>query len=225
MSGFLQMRLIISFRRAFVIFTPPKVIRFSAFRKAGKRRNHIIGKVLIGLAIAVPFLVLVIYLLASADGVFHYLLSGIPKWLGQLSYNETILRGIWVLSFSFLFFGYLWGFVKRKTYHWEKKASRAEAQAQAAEGGARAKASVQIDPIIIATVLIAFNAVYVLFVVVQFSYLFGAWQGVLPEGSSYAEYARSGFFELIAVSLINFAIMLAALVFGGGHGQKALEES
>lgn len=204
------------------VYTVTKVIRFSIVRKAGKRRNNVIGKVLIGLAIAVPFLVVVINLLASADGVFNHLLSGIPDLLDNLSYSEGILRGIWVVAFSFLFFGYLWGFVKRKTYQWEKNAGKAAVTAQAAGDATGAKATVQIDPIIMATVLIAFNTVYVLFVVVQFSYLFGAWQGALPEGSSYAEYARSGFFELIAVSLINFAIMLITLVFGSGHSQKSL---
>ena len=70
----------------------------------------------------------------------------------------------------------------------------------------------RMDPIILTTVLIAVNAVYVLFVFVQFSYLFGAWEGVLPEGSSYAEYARSGFFELVLVTGINFVILMFALL-------------
>ncbi|MNI54979.1 hypothetical protein D3C73_1099020 [compost metagenome] len=62
------------------------------------------------------------------------------------------------------------------------------------------------------TILTAVNVVYVLFVSVQFSYLFGAWEGVLPEGSTYADYARSGFFELILVTAINFAILLLSLL-------------
>jgi hypothetical protein len=56
------------------------------------------------------------------------------------------------------------------------------------------------------------NVVYVLFVTVQFSYLFGAWDGILPQNSTYADYARSGFFELILVTAINFAILLLSLL-------------
>ncbi|BBH23646.1 hypothetical protein Back11_49910 [Paenibacillus baekrokdamisoli] len=203
-----------------------KVIRLSTFRRMNKQRKGVMSKVLLGLVIALPFLVIVINLLASADGVFNSLLSGVPGWLDQLSYSESVLRLIWVIIFGFLFFGYLWGFIKQKTYDWEKRAQAAKAQLRTDSEAAAltVQSSYQIDPIIMATVLIAFNAVYVLFVVVQFTYLFGAGQGILPEGSSYAEYARSGFVELIAVSIINFAIMMITLVFGSAQGQSALKK-
>lgn len=85
----------------------------------------------------------------------------------------------------------------------------------------------KIDPLVAATVLILINIVYVLFASLQFSYLFGAWQGQLPAGQSYAEYARSGFFELIAVSAINFAILAGTLTFGGeaGKGMRRLNDT
>ncbi len=56
-------------------------------------------------------------------------------------------------------------------------------------------------------------SVYVIFFISQWKYYVSAFTGVLPEGVvSYAEYARSGFFELCAVSVINFiAIILVAL--------------
>lgn len=71
----------------------------------------------------------------------------------------------------------------------------------------------RLDPIIIGTVLLVINCVYLLFVFVQFSYLFGAGIGHLPSDLSYAEYARSGFVELVLVTGINFFILIIALQF------------
>ncbi|MFE6073597.1 DUF4153 domain-containing protein [Paenibacillus sp. NPDC057886] len=71
----------------------------------------------------------------------------------------------------------------------------------------------RLDPIIVGTMLLVINCVYVLFVLVQFSYLFGAGEGHLPSDLSYAEYARSGFVELILVTGINFFILIIALQF------------
>lgn len=42
---------------------------------------------------------------------------------------------------------------------------------------------------------------------------FGSVSNLLPEGLTYAEYARRGFFELIVVALINTAIVLGGLNF------------
>lgn len=71
----------------------------------------------------------------------------------------------------------------------------------------------RLDPIIVGTMLVVINCVYVLFVLVQFSYLFGAGEGHLPVDLSYADYARSGFAELILVTGINFFILIVALQY------------
>jgi hypothetical protein len=51
-------------------------------------------------------------------------------------------------------------------------------------------------------------AVYVLFFISQWSYYVSAFTGVLPEGLTFANYARSGFFQLCAVSGINAILLL-----------------
>lgn len=61
-----------------------------------------------------------------------------------------------------------------------------------------------------------------LFAVIQFSYLFGAADGLLPAGTAYAEYARRGFMELVVVALINIGILLFGLHFIRA-GSKGLE--
>jgi len=185
-----------------------RILKVFTVRKMKVEQKSVMGRVLIGLMISLPVLFLVVNLLASADGVFNQLLMGVPEWWSSLSIGEGITRVIWIIVFGVLFFCYLWGFVKpeRSARH-KKKAAAAEADTELRAG------KFKVDPIMMTTLLISVNAVYVLFVVVQFSYLFGAWEGVLPDGKTYAEYARSGFMELVAVSLINFTIIMIALVY------------
>ncbi len=56
-------------------------------------------------------------------------------------------------------------------------------------------------------------AVYVLFFVSQRQYYVSAFTGVLPQNFSYAEYAREGFFQLCAVSVINLVIIALVILF------------
>lgn len=56
-------------------------------------------------------------------------------------------------------------------------------------------------------------AVYVLFFASQWQYYVSAFTNVLPEKFSYAEYAREGFFQLCAVSVINLAIIASVILF------------
>ena len=61
--------------------------------------------------------------------------------------------------------------------------------------------------------LIPLLAVYVIFFISQFDYYISAFSGTLPEGITYANYAREGFFELCKVSGINLALLAALALF------------
>ena len=52
-----------------------------------------------------------------------------------------------------------------------------------------------------------FSLLYLVFFVLQGSYLFGAFTRTLPEGFIVSEYARQGFFELCKVMALNFALL------------------
>jgi len=52
--------------------------------------------------------------------------------------------------------------------------------------------------------------VYLLFFFTQTAYFTSAFQNLLPGGYTYAEYARSGFFELCRVAVINMLVIAAA---------------
>ena len=63
----------------------------------------------------------------------------------------------------------------------------------------------------IGTVLVVVDLLFLAFVVVQFRYLFGGSELVRElTGMSYAEYARRGFFELVAVAALSLPLLLLA---------------
>jgi len=181
-----------------------RVLRISLFRRLDSERQKTATKVAIGLVIATPLLLVVIPLLASADGAFNRLLSGVPGWISRFSLGELFGRVLWILVFGILFAIYFWSFAKPPRRR--KAASQADVMPPLKPS---------IDSVVLTTLLLAVNAVYVLFVAIQFTYLFGAWDGLLPDGTTYAEYARRGFGELVAVSAINFALLIVSLTFSG----------
>ncbi|WP_366296275.1 DUF4173 domain-containing protein [Paenibacillus sp. AN1007] len=80
----------------------------------------------------------------------------------------------------------------------------------------------RLDPVITGTILTVMNSVYILFVLVQFSYLFGTGEGHLPVDLSYAEYARNGFTELILVTSLNFLMLVVVLQYTHAKGKKGV---
>ncbi|HOA20214.1 MAG TPA: DUF4173 domain-containing protein, partial [Sedimentibacter sp.] len=62
------------------------------------------------------------------------------------------------------------------------------------------------DIIVFNILLMSVLAVYTIFIVIQFKYLFSG--GILPNGLNYSEYARRGFFELVVLSVLNIALIL-----------------
>ncbi|WP_379134804.1 DUF4153 domain-containing protein [Paenibacillus sp. sgz500958] len=195
--------------------TALRIVKKSGGGSIKDERKQVLVKVLIGLAISFPLLLIVISLLSSADGVFQNMLSELPKLLDKISFGEGVARFLWIFLLGLGCFGFIWGFLDTKIYQHKVEIKDELLSPQ--------PVSLKIDPVILTTILVAINLVYVLFVVVQFSYLFGAWEGALPEGTSYAEYARSGFFELILVTSINFVILLLSLL-GAEKGKAALQK-
>jgi hypothetical protein len=67
--------------------------------------------------------------------------------------------------------------------------------------------AVRLGPIEAATILIAVDVVFAIFVVVQLAYLFGGLDTLAATGLPYAQYARSGFFELVRVAILAGALL------------------
>ncbi|MDE6775778.1 MAG: DUF4173 domain-containing protein, partial [Ruminococcus sp.] len=77
-----------------------------------------------------------------------------------------------------------------------------------------------VDNIILYTAVTPILILYVIFFISQGSYFLSAFTGSLPDGYSYSEYARKGFFELCAVTVINLFAIIIMSVFAKKGGKS-----
>ncbi|MBR5490390.1 MAG: DUF4173 domain-containing protein [Oscillospiraceae bacterium] len=171
------------------------------FYGRGQKSGKLILKIIIGLCIAFIPTVVVLALL-SYDSAFNSLLNNIFS-LGEGRIFNMILAAALGLPVAMYIFGAYISAEDRKTANVITVASCEEA----------AK-TVRVAPavtVLAATAPILF--IYIVFFISQWSYYISGFTGVLPEGFSYADYAREGFFQLCIVSVINLAIVAMAGVF------------
>ncbi|MFB9330385.1 DUF4153 domain-containing protein [Paenibacillus aurantiacus] len=190
-------------------FVPFRLLREMALR--GRQREEgrgAAGQALLGLLLAIPVLIIVVALLASADGVFLDWLGRIPALFAGAHLGEAIVRTGFALVVGLFVFCYFWGLL------FPKQGPRMATSRHGVSGDGQA-ADMRLQAVTGCTLLGSVALVYVLFAALQFSYLFGAADGLLPEGTAYAAYARRGFMELVLVALINLALLLLGL-----HGLK-----
>lgn len=146
---------------------------------------------LLGIAISIPALLILGSLLMRADAVFCNLFENLfSRW--------TLSAHVAGIAFTFLFG--LFASYCGMHYILDKAGGRAEKEQK--------KQPALIAQIFTTAILI----LYVCFCMVQIIYLFGGF-GTLPEGMTYAQYARSGFFQLLYVCVINLILVLTIKVF------------
>lgn len=175
-----------------------------------ENKYKVFKKIVLGLLISAPLLLIVIALLASADKVFQHFLGEIPRMLEYVNIGEFIARTFLVLLVALFMFAFTWSFIEPEK---EKAEAVPETENIVSEAITPAPIKITWDPVIVMTVLFSINIVYILFTLIQFSYFFGGGSFTLPTDFTYAEYARKGFFELLFVTVINFSIMLGIINF------------
>jgi Domain of unknown function (DUF4173) len=160
-----------------------------------------------GLAIGLPFLFLFGALFVAADAVFKSLLeSAVPDWRHVWS-HLLIAAGIAWLSAGLLR---------------DLLASR-EDERLLAQPSLR-KPARGLGTIELAAALALVNLLFLAFVLVQLRYLFGG--RALVEARlhlTYAQYARHGFFELLAVSLLVLPLLLAVEHFAASRRSRLVQ--
>ncbi|MEK3719911.1 DUF4153 domain-containing protein [Paenibacillus sp. FSL H8-0034] len=179
---------------------PALIVIKSIKEKIQTGRSQRMWKILIGIVISLPIVLLVGSLLASADTMFDRLLSQLPELVGKMQPGETIFRLIWIAFVTSGLFAYVWGMLYPL-----KRRHRPE------DVPAVPMKKVSMDATVTITILLILNTMYVLFAVVQFSYFFGGGMTALPAEMTYADYAHRGFAELIVVTVINFTLLMITL--------------
>ena len=162
----------------------------------GQKKKGYTKYIFIGLAICIPLVLVVVVMLATADAVF----ANVFKWLFDIDSLMKMLGHIFriVLLIAAVFIGayMLLAYLTRKDIDPTVKD--------------RAKG----EPVIAITVSAVLSVVYLLFSVIQIAYLFiGGIVGnmKLPEGMNYSQYARTGFFQLLFVCVLNMILVLIAM--------------
>jgi len=159
-----------------------------------KGRGATVRHALLGMGVAILLLLIIIPLLMGADQVFSYFLS---RMVSSVSPFRFIWHLLTVAVAFVLFYSFLWNAI------FGKKKQRAMAQ------------EFRVDTVITSIVLGSIIAVYAIFCVIQFTYLFAG--AALPEGLSYLEratYVRQGFAQTVTVCAISVIIYGIILNYG-----------
>ena len=179
---------------------------FSVLKRERERKRNV-WPVVLGVSLAVLVLTIVIPLLESADS------GGFSKIVGHIQdFFDFLAMDFLSLARNGLYFiimipvaGYLFGLFSGAS----NKRTGALFDVGGLEEGV---ASIRVLPVVtVYIVLSTVCAVYAVFIASQFPYFFSAFRGTRPEGwLVYSEYARRGFFELCAISVLNLVFLLAA---------------
>ncbi len=165
-----------------------------ASRKSNSRwANSPFKKVLIGVGAALPLLLILFALLLSADMVFEEIVGISSDTLANFLENFHLINLAWQIFLFVLATAYFIGFL----YYLGLPLRQST----------KGQSSLKLDPTIAFSFLGAINLLFLFFCVIQFAFLFQNSFFELPTGITYAEYVRSGFFQLLFVSCINFAVV------------------
>lgn len=158
----------------------------------GRAPSERVTAVARGIAIGLPLLLLFGALFVAADAVFKQLVSAAVPSLDASIVGRVLVIGLW----AWLAGGLLRDLIAQR-------ADREEVP--------RAQARRGLGALEIGVALAILDVLFLAFVVVQFRYLFGGGALVVRETDlTYAEYARHGFFELVAVTALTLPVLLLA---------------
>jgi len=148
-----------------------------------------------GIALAVPFIVLFGALFYSADLVFRDYVQRIP----DIQLNAVFWTRALYIVVPTMFIAGSFSFVLHT-----KNQNPAGADEHTSDEQTAANRDKTMEVI---GFLAAINSLFLTFIFVQFAYFFGGKEHVLSSSMTYSEYARKGFFELIAVAVISFLLI------------------
>ena len=160
--------------------------------------------------LALPLLALFGMLLGAADQIFSEQLKGLFGWLTTASLEDLLIQVALISILAYGLFGALrFALTQTKPVTLEPDRPMFKPFLGLTEAS---------------VVLILINLMFAAFLVVQVRYFFAGEAAIHPNGFTYAEYARRGFFELVAVGCLTWAVhyVLSAVTRRETGGQRAV---
>jgi hypothetical protein len=191
-------------------------------RENRHQRGGQFASVIRGSAFALPVVLVFAFLLGSADAVFANYVS--QAWNGVLTIfglnlmGETVNRAFITLAFAGATTGALSYALARRlpipttSLDTDDLDSPSLRSGEGAGGrgleNEKRKPAFKLAMIESTIILGSVVGLFAAFVVIQFAYFFGGHANINVSGLTYAEYARRGFFELVAVSGLTLGLAL-----------------
>lgn len=174
---------------------------FAAMFSKKNKLSSVMGKVILGVIIAiVP--TAVVFSLLSFDSGFLNLLSKIFDFNLNNLFGQVVSIIFALPTGAYIFRLFVSSF--------DKSAKQTITLANCKS----ASEQVEFAPLItVITATLPLLFIYVVFFISQWKYYVSGFLGELPENVNYATYARDGFFQLLAVSAINLAVIAAIGLF------------
>lgn len=147
-------------------------------------------KYLKSIILTIVVLIVIIALLASADLIFKSIFSNISSLISDVLDKIFSSTFIYKLIYTFIIFiiisGMFYSIVNVKAKKYEVK-------------------NIKLENLTVKMILISLNVIYLIFCFIQTKSLF---LKDIPSNYIYSSYAREGFFQLLAVSIINILLIL-----------------
>lgn len=167
------------------------------------RRRDLSLRILKGVVMAIPVLIVFAVLFTQADLAFSRFINGFI----DISISPQSVQYLVLLLFAFVsalsFLSYL--------------SSPQPVQAAAADDSGESQSDRSIEVMVFLGLICSLFLVFIGF---QVTYLFGGEANITNAGFTYAEYARRGFWELLAVAVLSLLVLLGSEKYAGAESRK-----
>ena len=175
----------------------PDCFRWLGQTNLGSQHMANLRSALRGVLIALPVVAVFTVLLSSADMMFGDLAGQALTLFLPDSASSVFEQLVLIAAFSLIFLTACWTML-------EDRADSVQEQDRRSAKPHRFR----LNMIETSTVLGSVNFLFAAFVLIQARYLFGGQANITTQGYTYAEYARRGFYELLAVSCMTMILLI-----------------
>lgn len=176
------------------------------FTKRSSSDNKVGLTVFLALLVSIPISFLLIVLLGQSDVMFAKLIENIR--FDSEFIIEFIFKGILTCLVAAFLFGLLVGSVS------EKEVGLVDIKTNKFRC---------LSTTFVVVVLLPIIVIFITYLGSQFGYLTMAFTGEIPNGLTYAEFGRQGFFELIFVAIVNLFLIEMAVKLRIGKTSKVVK--